>query len=121
MPTKKNRAALHAAKKEPGGAPCRPRRTEIRLHAPPIAHRKATLWLLAIVGCLALLLVAPAISRADESNPNNLNCLGSIAKGEAEEEAVGNAVAYSFYCNAPLTPHQLPPQVPLPGLRGPPP
>ena len=118
MPPKKNRAALHAAKKEPGGAPCRPRRTEIPLHATPIAHRKATLWLLAIVGCLALLLVAPAISRADESNPNNLNCLGSIAKGEAEEEAVGNAVAYSFYCNGPITGYQLQSQVPLAGVGG---
>jgi hypothetical protein len=88
------------------------------LHATPTAHRKATLWLLAIVGCLALLLAAPALSRADESNPNNLNCLGSIAKGEAEEEAVGNAVAYSFYCNGPITGYQLQSQVPLAGVGG---
>jgi hypothetical protein len=88
------------------------------LHASPTAHPKASLWLLAIVGCLALLLAAPAISRADESNPNNLNCLGSIAKGEAEEEAVGNAVAYSFYCNGAITGYQLQSQVPLTGVGG---
>jgi len=88
------------------------------LHVTPTAHRKATLWLLAIVGCLALLLAAPAISRADESNPNNLNCIGSIAKGEAEEGAVGNAVAYSFYCNGPITCYQQQAQIPLAGVGG---
>jgi hypothetical protein len=88
------------------------------LHATPTAHGKATLWLLAIVGCLVMLLAAPAISRADESNPNNLNCLGSIAKGEAEEESVGQPVAYSFYCNGPITGYQLQSQVPLAGVGG---
>ena len=88
------------------------------MSAPLTAHRKASLWLLALVGCLALMLTAPAIGHADESNPNNLNCLGSIAKGEAEEEAVGNAVAYSFYCNGPITGYQLQSQVPLAGVGG---
>ena len=53
------------------------------MHAPLTAHRKASLWLLALLGCLALLLAAPALSQAEESNPNNLNCLGSIGKGDA--------------------------------------
>jgi len=103
-----NRAALHAALDE--------RRTP--LHATPTAHRKARLWLLAIVGCLALLLAAPAISQAEESNPNNLNCLGSIAKGEAEEGTEANAVGYSFYCNGPITGYQLQSQVPVTEVGG---
>ncbi len=88
------------------------------MHATPTAHRKASLWLLAIVGCLALMLALPALSLADESNPNNLNCLGSISKGEAEEGSVGQPVAYSFYCNGPITGYQLQSQVPLSGVGG---
>ena len=55
------------------------------LHALDPAHRKqATWWLVALVGfTLALLLAVPAISHAEESNPNNYTCLGSIAAGDA--------------------------------------
>jgi hypothetical protein len=86
------------------------------LHGTLTAHHKATLWLLAIVGCLALLLATPALSHAEESNPNNLNCLGSIGKGEAEEGSEGQQVAYRFYCNGPITGYQLQSQVPLSGI-----
>jgi len=86
------------------------------LHATLTAHRKASLWLLALVGCLALGLAAPALSQAEESNPNNLNCLGSLSKGEPEEGSEEQQVAYSFYCNGPITGYQLQAQVPVSGI-----
>lgn len=86
------------------------------MHATHTAHRKTSLWLLAIVGCLALLLAAPAISQAEESNPNNLSCLGSIKGGEPEEGSEEQQVAYSFYCDGPITGYQVQSQVPMSGL-----
>lgn len=88
------------------------------MHATRPAHRKARLWLLAIVGCLALTLALPAVSLAEESNPNNLNCLGSVAKGQAEEGSEEQQVAYSFYCNGPITGYQLQAQIPVSGIGG---
>jgi hypothetical protein len=88
------------------------------LHATDPAHRKATSWLLALVGCLALLLATPALSQAEESNPNNYSCLGSIAKGTPEEGSEDQQVAYSFYCDGPITGYQLQAQVPVSGLGG---
>jgi len=86
------------------------------LHATHPAHRKATLWLVAIVGAVGLLLAAPAMSHAEESNPNNYNCLGSLSGGQAEEGSEEQQVAYSFYCNGPITGYQLQAQVPITGL-----
>jgi hypothetical protein len=88
------------------------------LHRTPTAHHKVSFSLLAIVGCLALLLTAPALSQADESNPNNLNCLGSIGKGAPEEGNEDQPVAYSFYCNGPVTGYQLQPQIPVSSIGG---
>ena len=85
------------------------------MHATPTAQRKACLWLLAIVGCLALMVAAPAVSQAEESNPNNLNCLGSIGKGEPEEGLTA-PVSYSFYCDGAITGYQLQAQVPVAGF-----
>jgi hypothetical protein len=82
------------------------------LHATPTAHDKARLWLLALVGCLALALALPAVGRAEESNANNLSCLGSLAKGQVEE-GMTNPVAYDFYCDGPITGYQLQSQVPV--------
>ena len=86
------------------------------MHAFQPAHRRATWWLAAIVGFLALLLATPAASHAEESNPNNLNCLGSTAKGEPEEGSEEQQVQYSFYCDGPITGYQLEAQVPLTGI-----
>jgi hypothetical protein len=83
------------------------------LHASHPAHRKATLWLAAIVGALALLFAAPALSQAEESNPNNYNCLGSIAGGTPEEGSEEQQVKYTFYCNGPITGYQLQGQIPV--------
>ncbi len=87
------------------------------MRATPTAHSKARLWLIALVGCLALLLAAPAVSGAEESNANNLACLGSLKKGEAEE-GITNPVAYSFYCDGPITGYQIQSQVPVEVITG---
>ncbi len=85
------------------------------------AHRKATWWLAAIVGStLALLLTAPAISHAEESNPNNYECLGSVVPGTPEVGSEEEQVKYIFYCNGPITGYQLQSQIPLTGVQSPP-
>ena len=82
------------------------------------AHRKATWWLVALVGsCLALLLATPAISRAEESNPNNYSCLGSITAGQPEVGNEEQQVAYKFYCDGPITGYQLQGQIPVTGVE----
>jgi hypothetical protein len=91
------------------------------LHASLPAHRKATWWLAAIVGFLALLLATPAISHAEESNPNTYSCLGSIGAGEVEEGSEEQQVKYQFYCDGPITGYQLQAQVPMTGIAGQPP
>ncbi len=82
------------------------------------AHRKATWWLLALVGCsLALLLATPAISRAEEANPNNYSCFGAVAAGTPEVGSEEQQVAYSFHCNGPITGYQLQAQIPVTGVE----
>ncbi|HEY0516072.1 MAG TPA: hypothetical protein VGD00_03030 [Solirubrobacteraceae bacterium] len=88
------------------------------MHATEPAHRTVKLWLAAIVGSLALLLAAPALGQAAESNPNNYNCLGKLAAGTPEEGSEDQQVAYSFYCNGPITGYQLQSQVPVSGAPG---
>jgi hypothetical protein len=73
-----------------------------------------------MAGIAALLLAAPAISRAEEANPNNYNCLGSIAAGQPEAGSEEQQVRYTFYCNGPITGYQLQAQVPLTGIQSPP-
>jgi hypothetical protein len=91
------------------------------LHALHPAHRKATWWLVALVGLtLALLLATPAISHAEESNPNNYSCLGGTAAGTPEVGSDEQQVKYSFYCNGPITGYQLQSQIPLTGVQSPP-
>jgi hypothetical protein len=86
------------------------------LHATQPAHPKAALWLALIVGSLALLLAAPAVSQAEESNPNNLNCIGQLSAGTPEEGIEEQQVAYAFYCDGQITGYQLAAQVPLTGI-----
>ncbi|HLM86962.1 MAG TPA: hypothetical protein VK272_12315 [Solirubrobacteraceae bacterium] len=88
------------------------------MHAFQPAHRKATWWLAAIVGFVALLLAVPAAGHAEESNPNNYSCLGSLAAGTAEEGSEEQQVRYSFYCDGPITGYQLQSQVPVTGVQG---
>jgi hypothetical protein len=88
------------------------------LHAFQPAHRTATYWLAAIVGSVALLLATPAMSHAEESNPNNYNCLGNINSGQPEAGSEEQQVKYTFYCDGPITGYQLQTQVPLTGVEG---
>jgi hypothetical protein len=92
------------------------------LHAINPAHRKqATWWLVALVGfTLALALAVPAVSHAEESNPNNYSCLGSLAPGTPEVGSEEQQVKYVFYCNGPITGYQLQSQIPLTGVQSPP-
>jgi hypothetical protein len=78
------------------------------------------MWLIAIVGCLALLLATPTLSRAGESNPNNYSCLGNLSAGAPEEGSEEQQVKYTFYCNGPITGYQLQAQVPVTGIASPP-
>lgn len=88
------------------------------MHAFQPAHRTATYWLAAIVGSVALLLATPALSHAEESNPNNYNCLGNINSGQPEAGSEEQHVKYTFYCDGPITGYQLQTQVPLTGVEG---
>jgi hypothetical protein len=69
------------------------------------------------VGSLALLLATPAIGRADESNPNNYDCLGSTSAGQPEVGNEEQQVQYTFYCNGPITGYQLQTQIQLVGVQ----
>ncbi len=88
------------------------------MHAFQPAHCKATWWLAAIVGSVALLLASPAISHAEESNPNNYSCIGSIAAGQPEAGSEEHQVQYTFYCDGPITGYQLQAQIPVTGIAG---
>ena len=93
------------------------------MHALDPAHRKqATWWLVALVGLTLALagLAVPAVSHAEESNPNNYECLGGIAPGAPEVGSEEQQVAYVFYCNGPITGYQLQAQIPLTGVQTPP-
>jgi hypothetical protein len=72
------------------------------------------------VGAAALLLAVPAISAAEESNPNNYNCLGSLAPGTPELGSEEQQVNYTFYCNGPITGYQVQSQLPVTGIQSPP-
>ena len=52
-------------------------------------------------------MLMPAVGRAEESNPNNLNCIGNIAAGAPQEGSEEQQVRYSFYCDGPITGYQL--------------
>lgn len=90
------------------------------MHATTLAHRKACLWLAALMGTLAVGLAYPALGHAEESNPNNYQCLGHIAPGTPEEGSEETQVRYTFYCNGPITGYQLQSQIPVTGISSPP-
>ena len=90
------------------------------MHASGTAHRKAALWLAAIVGVLALSLASATLSQAEESNPNNYNCLGGTSAGKPEAGSEEQQVQYTFYCNGPITGYQVQSQVPVTGVSSPP-
>ncbi|MGA8364137.1 MAG: hypothetical protein WB709_06420 [Solirubrobacteraceae bacterium] len=82
------------------------------------AHRKATWWLVAIVGSLAALSLAmPAIGSAEETNPNNYSCSGGLSAGKPEVGSEEQQVAYAFHCSGPITGYQLQSQIPVTGVQ----
>lgn len=89
------------------------------MHAPHTAHRSATWWLVAIVGSLAiaLSLAVPAIGSAEETNPNNYSCSGSLSAGKPEVGSEEQQVAYAFHCSGPITGYQLQSQIPVTGVQ----
>lgn len=88
------------------------------MHALHTAHRKATWWLVAIVGSLAVLsLAVPAIGSAEETNPNNSSCSGSLSAGKPEVGSEEQQVAYAFHCSGPITGYQLQSQIPVTGVQ----
>jgi len=87
------------------------------LHVFQTAHRTARWWLAAIVGSVALLLAAPAIGHAEETNPNNYSCLGHTAPGHPEVGSEEQQVTYVFYCSGPITGYQLQAQLPVTGIE----
>jgi hypothetical protein len=90
------------------------------LHPSAPAYRKPGLWLLAALGAVTLLLLAPAAGRGEESNPNEYSCIGGVSAGEPEEGSTEQQVRYSFYCNGPITGYQLQSQIPVTGIQSPP-
>ena len=49
----------------------------------------------------------PALSHAEEANPNNYTCSGLIKAGPPEVGSEEQQVQYTFYCNGPITGYQL--------------
>lgn len=87
------------------------------MHPLTTAHRKALL-LAAIVGCsVGPPLVAPAIGSAEETNPNNSSCFGSLSAGKPEVGSEEQQVAYAFHCSGPITGYQLQSQIPVTGVQ----
>ena len=62
-------------------------------------------------------LTAPAIGHAEETNPNNYSCFGSLAAGKPEAGSEEQQVAYAFHCNGPITGYQLQSQIPVTGVE----
>jgi hypothetical protein len=88
------------------------------LHASRRTHPLATRWLAAAAGSLAFLLAAPAVSHAEESNPNTYSCLGHVAPGAPEAGSEEVQVRYVFYCDGPITGYQVQSQIPMTGVEG---
>jgi len=99
--------------------------SDLRAHVRPFGLGSDTgfsgsLAALAAPGAVALLLATPAISHAEEANPNNYSCLGKISAGKAEAGSNEQQVKYAFYCNGPITGYQLQSQVPISSAPEPP-
>jgi hypothetical protein len=94
------------------------RRPPLQAHQP--VHRRASLWLGAILGSALLFLSAAATVHAAEGagNPNDYQCSGHISAGVAEVGSSETQVRYTFSCSGPITGYQLEAQIPLTGFEG---
>ncbi len=86
------------------------------MHQQNLANRKATWWLAAITAVLVVL-ATPALGRAEQSNPNNYSCLGSLEGGTPEAGSEEQQVQYTFYCDGPVSGYQLQSQIPITGVE----
>lgn len=85
-------------------------------------HHRASLWLLAILGSIALSLAMVASAHAEEAvgtegSPNDLNCIGHISVGTPELGSEEQQVRYTFYCDGPITGYQLETNIPVNGFE----
>ena len=84
-------------------------------------HHRASLWLVAILGTIALSLATVASAHAEEApaegSPNDLNCIGHISQGTPELGSEEHQVRYAFYCNGPITGYQLETNIPVTGFE----
>jgi hypothetical protein len=89
--------------------------------------RRATWWLTALMGAIALSLASPALGEAETtpaatpptgSNPNNYECAGALSAGKSESGGEGTPVQYLFKCNGQITGYQVQTQVPITGIEG---
>jgi hypothetical protein len=79
------------------------------------------MWLVAILGSIALSLAMVASAHAEEGSaegsPNDLNCIGHISGGTPELGSEEQQVRYTFYCNGPITGYQLETNIPVNGFE----
>jgi hypothetical protein len=91
--------------------------------------RRATWWLTALMGAIALSLTTPALGEAAEAappstapqvaaNPNDYECGGSLGPGKTEAGGEETPVQYEFKCNGQITGYQLQTQLPITGIEG---
>ncbi len=101
--------------------------------------RRATWWLTALMGAIALSLATPALGEAEttpppasnptppaasnpnptgESNPNNYECAGHVSAGKKEPIGEETPVQYTFLCNGQITGYQLQTQLPITAIEG---
>jgi hypothetical protein len=80
------------------------------------ALRRATRWL-ALLSPLVVLLSTPAISNAEENNPNNYQCAGHVTAGKPEAGSTEPQVAYTIACSGPISGYEIQTQVPVTGFE----
>ncbi len=90
------------------------------MHTYQPVHHRASLWLGAILGSIALSLALVSSAGADEEggkegSANGLNCLGHVSAGTPELGSDERQVRYTFYCNGPITGYSLESNIPLTG------
>lgn len=86
------------------------------MHTHPPVHRRASLWLYAILGSIALSWAFAATGHA-EGDPNDYECTGHISAGAPEVGSTEQQVRYTFTCDGPITGYQLQSQIPLSGFE----
>jgi hypothetical protein len=91
------------------------------LHTHRPVHNRASSWLGAILGSLALGLAFTAAAGADEpggeGSPNSYECHGRISAGTPELGSTEQQVQYVFSCNGPITGYSLETNVPTTGFQ----